>query len=59
MKIVTGSSGLLGSEILDFSSGSIEISSKKCNLIRSCHSILTLEKARQIKILIMGMLNKC
>lgn len=44
MKMVTGSSGLLGSEILDFSSGSIGLTSKKCDLTRSCHSILTIEK---------------
>jgi GDP-L-fucose synthase len=42
--LITGASGLLGSEILDFSFDSIGLSSKKCDLTRSCHSILTLEK---------------
>ncbi len=42
--IVTGATGLLGSEILNFSSDSIGLSSKKCDLTRSCHPLLTFKK---------------
>lgn len=43
MPIVTGASGLLGSEILRESPGSTGLTSKVCNLIDSNHAILTLE----------------
>ena len=46
MKLVTGATGLLGSEILSQSPGSIGISSKDCNLTESNHAILTLEDGR-------------
>lgn len=41
--LVTGASGLLGSEILHHSPGSIGLSSKDCNLTESNDAIMTLE----------------
>lgn len=43
MKLVTGSSGLLGSEILKVSPGSIGLTSRHCNLTESNHALLTPE----------------
>lgn len=44
--IVTGATGLLGSEIFNISTGSISLSSKDCDLTESNHTILTLEEGR-------------
>ena len=44
--LVTGATGLLGSEILRECPESIGLNSKDCNLIDSSHSILTLEDDR-------------
>jgi len=44
--LVTGSSGLLGSEILALSPDSVGLSSKECDLTDSNHAILTLEDRR-------------
>jgi GDP-L-fucose synthase len=41
--IITGATGLLGSEILRLSPGAIGLNSKDCNLAESNHAILTLE----------------
>ena len=43
MKLVTGSTGLLGSEILRENPNSIGLTSKDCDLIESNHAILSLE----------------
>lgn len=43
VNLITGASGLLGSEIILKSPGSIGLSSKDCNLIASNHAILELE----------------
>jgi GDP-L-fucose synthase len=45
-KLVTGSSGLLGSEIIALERSAIGISSKECDLTDSNHAILTLEDGR-------------
>jgi GDP-L-fucose synthase len=45
MKVVTGASGLLGSEILRKCPNSIGLTSKDCNLTESNHVILELEDA--------------
>jgi len=45
-KLITGASGLLGSEILALSQGSIGLNSKDCDLTESNHAILTLEDGR-------------
>lgn len=45
-KIVTGASGLLGSEIIGLTQGSIGLTSKDCDLIDSNHAILTLADGR-------------
>lgn len=45
-KLVTGASGLLGSEIIRESSDSIGLSSKDCDLTESNHAILALEEDR-------------
>ena len=42
--LVTGSTGLLGSEIRNLQLSSICLSSKDCNLIESNHAILTIEE---------------
>lgn len=42
--LVTGGTGLLGGEILRLRPESQSLTSKKCDLTRSCHSILTIEK---------------
>lgn len=44
--LVTGSTGLLGSEIHALSPGAIGLSSKECDLTESNHAILTLEEGR-------------
>ena len=44
--LVTGATGLLGSEILAYSPDSIGLSSKDCNLIESNHAILALADGR-------------
>lgn len=44
--IVTGATGLLGSEIVSLSPGSLSLNSKDCNLVDSNHAILTLESDR-------------
>ena len=44
--MVTGATGLLGSEIFNISTGSVSISSKECDLAESNHAILTLEEGR-------------
>ena len=46
MKLVTGSTGLLGNEIMSLSTESIGLSSKHCNLTASNHVILTQEAGR-------------
>lgn len=46
MKLVTGATGLLGSEILTLSPGAIGLTSRDCNLTESSHAILTLEDGR-------------
>ena len=46
MKLITGSTGLLGSEILHESPGSIGLSSKDCDLTESNHAIINLEVGR-------------
>lgn len=46
MKLITGSTGLLGSEVLDLSADAIGLSSKDCNLVESNHAILNLEPGR-------------
>ena len=46
MRLITGSSGLLGSEILALSPGSIGLASRDCDLTESNHAILTLEDGR-------------
>jgi len=46
MKLVTGATGLLGSEILALSPVSVGMSSKECDLTDSNHAILTLEDGR-------------
>ncbi len=47
MKVfVTGATGLLGSEIIGLSPGSIGLTSKDCDLTESNHAILTLEDGR-------------
>jgi GDP-L-fucose synthase len=46
MKLITGSSGLLGSEILALSPGAIGLNSRDCDLTESNHAILTLEDGR-------------
>lgn len=43
MKLITGATGLLGSEILALSTDSIGHASKDCNLTESNHSILTVK----------------
>jgi len=43
MNLVTGSKGLLGSEIVSLDNSAIGISSRDCDLIESNHAILTLE----------------
>jgi GDP-L-fucose synthase len=45
--IVTGATGLLGSEIMNLSKGSIGLNSKDCNLTESNHAILALEDGRE------------
>lgn len=42
--LVTGATGLLGSEICQERLNSIDLTSKDCNLIKSTHSILSLEE---------------
>lgn len=44
--LVTGASGLLGSEIIKQRPGSIDLTSKDCNLAESNHAILNLEPGR-------------
>ena len=44
--LVTGATGLLGSEILSLSPDSVGLSSKDCDLTESNHAILTLEDGR-------------
>jgi GDP-L-fucose synthase len=44
--LVTGSTGLLGSEIIALSPGAIGFNSKECDLTESNHAILTLEEGR-------------
>lgn len=44
--LVTGSTGLLGSEILRLSTSAVGLSSKDCDLTESNHAILTLEDGR-------------
>jgi GDP-L-fucose synthase len=44
--LVTGATGLLGSEIIGLSQGSIGLTSKDCDLTDSNHAILTLEDGR-------------
>ena len=44
--LVTGASGLLGSEILALSQGSVGLNSRDCDLTESNHAILTLEDDR-------------
>jgi GDP-L-fucose synthase len=44
--LVTGATGLLGSEILALSPGAIGLASRDCDLIESNHAILTLEDGR-------------
>ena len=44
--LVTGATGLLGSEILSLSPDSVGLSSKDCDLTESNHTILTLEDGR-------------
>jgi GDP-L-fucose synthase len=46
MILVTGSSGLLGKEIIAGSSNTIGLTSKDCDLTESNHAILTLEDGR-------------
>ena len=46
MKIITGATGLLGSEILNLSPGSVDLTSKDCDLTESNHAILTLQDGR-------------
>jgi GDP-L-fucose synthase len=46
VKLITGSSGLLGSEILRLSPGSVGLTSRDCDLTESNHAILTLEDGR-------------
>ena len=46
MRLITGSSGLLGSEILALSPTSIVLTSRDCDLTESNHAILTLEDGR-------------
>jgi GDP-L-fucose synthase len=46
LRLITGSSGLLGSEILALSPGSIGLASRDCDLTESNHAILTLEDGR-------------
>jgi len=46
MNLVTGASGLLGSEILRLSPSSVGLTSKDCDLTESNHAILTLEDGR-------------
>ena len=46
MFTITGSTGLLGSEILSLSPESIGLTSKDCDLTESNHAILTLEDGR-------------
>jgi GDP-L-fucose synthase len=46
MKLITGTTGLLGSEILALSPGSIGLNSRDCDLTESNHAILTLEDDR-------------
>lgn len=46
MNIVTGASGLLGSEILKLLSEAIGLTSKDCDLTESNHAILTIEEGR-------------
>jgi len=44
--LVTGATGLLGSEILSLSPGAIGLASRDCDLTESNHAILTLEDGR-------------
>jgi GDP-L-fucose synthase len=44
--LITGATGLLGSEILALSPGSIGLTSRDCDLTESNHAILTLEDGR-------------
>ncbi len=44
--LITGASGLLGSEILALSPGSVGLNSRDCDLTESNHAILTLEDDR-------------
>lgn len=44
--LVTGATGLLGSEIMRLSPGSVGLTSKDCDLTGSNHAILTLEEGR-------------
>jgi len=46
LRLITGSSGLLGSEILALSPTSIGLASRDCDLTESNHAILTLEDGR-------------
>ena len=45
-KVITGSAGLLGSEIIKIEPGSIGLTSADCDLTESNHAILTLEEGR-------------
>ena len=45
-KLITGTSGLLGSEILKLAPDSVGLTSKDCDLTESDHAILTLEEGR-------------
>jgi GDP-L-fucose synthase len=45
--IVTGATGLLGSEIMNLSKGSVGLNSKDCNLTESNHAILALKDGRE------------
>ena len=45
-KIITGTTGLLGSEILNLLPDSIGINSKECDLTKSNHAILNLEEGQ-------------
>jgi len=44
--LVTGATGLLGSEILSLSPGAVGLASRDCDLTESNHAILTLEDGR-------------
>lgn len=48
MKLITGGTGLLGSEILKLEQNSVGISSKECNLINDKEKFIQIAKSNKV-----------